>query len=133
MNYKETIEKNQQAIDQMREQLKHESRSFGAIRALNVLRVSAEQAGLMTSELAALITVIGGEADNVKFFQDDHTFMILPYKRAAYKCPRCNWCGSETELKPITNDEGEVGIDYADGSPIMGCPNCGEHKLIERA
>jgi hypothetical protein len=51
-------------------------------------------------------------------------------KLPLYKCPRCKWQGTELQTEPITKD-GETAIDYSDGSPIHGCPKCGEHKLKE--
>lgn len=47
-----------------------------------------------------------------------------------FTCPRCKWSGKEYQLTQITKD-GEKAIDYADGSPVLGCPICGEHKLTE--
>lgn len=47
-----------------------------------------------------------------------------------FHCPRCKWQGKAYQLEQITKD-GEVAIDYSDGSPVMGCPKCGEHKLSE--
>lgn len=61
-------------------------------------------------------------------FQD--LLVVRFLNRTRYKCPRCKWTGPEHETTPITKD-GVTAIDYADGSPIHGCPKCGEHKLTE--
>lgn len=75
-------------------------------------------------------SVRGSFAIPLQEIKENALEVALPPLAISYKCPRCKWTGSESELTVITSD-GEKAIDHADGSPIMGCPKCGEHKLKE--
>lgn len=116
-----------------RAMLKHDSRSFGAIRALNVIRHAFDRAGLLSDEASLLFSLIAKETDKKEFFTDGYEFPLDAFlSPTVYCCPRCKWEGKEADLKQITTDDlNGKAIDYADGSPIMGCPKCGEHCLNE--
>lgn len=122
---KSIAESDQKILDKMQEQLKHDCRAFGAIRALNVLKHAAQNNGILTPELQMIINAVSLLTDSKDFYGEK----MMPMMKNM-KCPRCKWEGTEDELKPV-----QPKGDHEDGAEtftLYTCPKCGEHKLIER-
>jgi hypothetical protein len=99
--------------------VRHDGRAF-----ISTDRESIKILGFNLAELPEILGEIRLSFDiPTQEIQTNALVIMLPTARA-YSCPRCKWKGVESELK-------DIGIDFADGSPIKGCPVCEEHKLNE--